>query len=343
MTPFSPNMPGPAALLGLCRALVCSPSSLCSHPSTGTSPTPAHGARCLRGQNKTSPKTACERVPNPQPRLHEVSNCGPSDRAWCFRLLVTLQFVFSTDVREQVSDRSDLTGRSWGQGSPALLRIPIHPVLCPTPEPVRFLSSPSLLSRSMSDLLPLLTLRLIGAGVINSFIKAIKKDGGRMRELTFSSTMLQTIRKRILNSCLRIVLVLPEYRPLPYLKICTCLAFRFGKFKFRFPSSLRNGSILWNIKVHTNHLDIKEWEVWSIFISVSLWLFLFVVFSAYSPQTKEKRRTGSQPAKWPARLPTLCFLGGRRGGRERSKQNWKKLSQFRTETIISHGLMLIWI
>lgn len=106
-----------------------------------------------------------------------------------------------------------------------------------------------------------------------------------------------------------------------YLNIVLCLtlkfaplAFRFGKFKFRFPSSLRYGSILWNIKFHTTHLDIKEWEVWSVFISVSLWIFLFVVFSAYSPQTKEKRRTGSQPAKWPARLPTLCFLGGRSGG-----------------------------
>lgn len=85
----------------------------------------------------------------------------------------------------------------------------------------------------------------------------IKKDEGRMRELILPSTTLQTI-KMIVNTCLRIVSYYLKSYPLSYLKIRTCLTFRFSKF--RFPSSLRKG-ILWNAKVHTNHLDIKEREV----------------------------------------------------------------------------------
>lgn len=34
---------------------------------------------------------SCKHMPNPQPRLHEVSNCGP----W----VITFQSGFSTDVR----------------------------------------------------------------------------------------------------------------------------------------------------------------------------------------------------------------------------------------------------
>lgn len=123
-------------------------------------------------------------------------------------------------------------------------------------------------------------------------------------------------RKRFLNSPLISgwSLCYLKVYPLSYLKICTHLTFRFGKLKFRFPSSLRNGYILWDINIHTNHLGIKkEREGWSIFISVSLWIFLFIVCFGYSPQTKEKRRTGRQPAKWPAQLPMLCFLGGNGG------------------------------
>lgn len=57
----------------------------------GASPTPADSTHCLRGQNKSSLKTSWKHMPNPQPRLHEVSNCGP----W----VITLQLCFSTDVR----------------------------------------------------------------------------------------------------------------------------------------------------------------------------------------------------------------------------------------------------
>lgn len=54
--------------------------------------------------------------------------------------------------------------------------------------------------------------------------------------------------------------------PLSYLKIyrlscleiCIFFTFRSGKFTFRFSSSLRNTSILQNLKVHANHLDIEE-------------------------------------------------------------------------------------
>lgn len=71
-----------------------------------------------------------------------------------------------------------------------------------------------------------------------------------MREFTLSRTMLQTvcqIRKMILKSCSRII-------PVSDL----CLTFRFGKFTVGFPSSLRNVSILRNMKVYIIHLDIKE-------------------------------------------------------------------------------------
>lgn len=143
-----------------------------------------------------------------------------------------------------------------------------------------------------------------------------KKGWGRDKDIDSFKCYATDHRKRVLNAPLisGLSLCYLKIYPLSYLKICTRLTFRFGKFKSRFLSSLRKGSILWNINVRTNHLGIKkEWEGWSIFISVSLWVFLFIVCFAYSPQTKERRRTGSKPAKRPAQLPTLCFLGGNRG------------------------------
>jgi len=89
---------------------------------------------------------------------------------------VTLQFGFPADVwvRLATGQTSLLAGIRAKSHLPC---GPAHPVLCPAPGPFHFLSSPSLLSCSTSGLFPLVTLRLICTGVINSFIKAIKRMG----------------------------------------------------------------------------------------------------------------------------------------------------------------------
>lgn len=164
----------------------------------GASPTPADSTHCLRGQNKSSLKTSCKHMPNPRPRLHEVSYCGP----W----VITLQLGFSTAVTSrlvagQLSLLAESTCGMQDQGSPAhalpTWSLPSFPVT-------------SFLPSHLQHLKPLPFLNLNSTWVINSSIRMIKKGMGGMREVILPSTELQTIRKMILIPCLRTVLELPE-------------------------------------------------------------------------------------------------------------------------------------
>lgn len=188
------------------------------------------------------------------------------------------------------------------QGSPALLCLGIQPTLCP---PVTsFLSSTALLTCSILGLYPRLTLH--GTWVINSPIKTLRKGNGwdegddTFKYCTRPSGRWSWSRGTGLSlNYLRI-------SPLSYCMICTYLVVRFGKFKFRLPSSLRNSSILEKIKVQTNQLDVKhEWEAQSIIISVSLWIFLFAVFSSYSSWTRKDNWKSTRQTASPT---TYTFL-----------------------------------
>lgn len=126
MNTFSPSTPGLPAFPGLCWALVSLPElPLFPLRHKGQSHT---SSRCLRGQNKISPKTACKGVPNPQPRLHELSNCGLWDRAWCFRLLVTFHFGFSIDVGGRLVTGLAVSRRHMQDSGPRLTctALPSH-------------------------------------------------------------------------------------------------------------------------------------------------------------------------------------------------------------------------
>lgn len=168
MNAFSPSMPGLAAFPGLCWALV-SPPELPLFPPRHRDQ-PHTDSCCLRGQNKISPKTACKGVPNPQPRLHELSNCGLWDRAWCFRLLVTFHFSFSADVGGRLVAGLAVSRRDVQDSGPGLTcsALPSHsphnlPWFWSFQFP--FESFPSLL-RYLRPIL-LLTFRLVGTRVIN--------------------------------------------------------------------------------------------------------------------------------------------------------------------------------
>lgn len=184
-------------------------SSLFSHLGMGASPTPAHSAHCLRRQNKSSLKVSRKHLPNPQPRLHEVSNCG----LW----VITLQLGFSADVRGRlVTGQLSLLAKSMyrmqDQGSPALLLILIQPTLCPLVP--SFLSSTALLACS-----PFLSLRLTGTWVINSSIKTIKKE---MNGRWYFQALYYRPSGRLSWCCASgLSLYYLKISPLSYFMICT--------------------------------------------------------------------------------------------------------------------------
>lgn len=260
----------------------------------GASPTPADSTHCLRGQNKSSLKTSCKHMPNPRPRLHEVSYCGP----W----VITLQLGFSTAVTSRlVAGQLSLLAESMcgmqDQGSPA------HAL------PTWSLSSfpvTSFLPSHLQHLKPLPFLNLNSTWVINSSIRMIKKGMGGMREVILQVLNYRPSGRWSWSRVSGLSLNYLKISPLSYCIVCTHLTFKFGKFKFRLPNSLRNSSILEKIKVETNQLDIKqEWETQSILISTSLWIFVFAVFSSCSSWT---RRDNWKPTRQTASPNTHAFF-----------------------------------
>lgn len=285
MNPFSPNTQGRAAFQGLWQVLA---RSLCSHLGMGDTPTPADSTHCLRGHNKSSLKIPCKHMLNPQPRLHEVSYCGP----W----VITLQLGLSTAVR---GSRKHV----WDAG-PRLTCTALHshsahalPLWSLPSFPVLPFSSAASQALSFSHF----KWHLSNQYQDNKKGNGWDEGGDTFKYYTTDhqddnpdpvSQDCPWITWRFLF-CLSVSFVLN-------------LTFRFGKFKFRLPSSLRNGNILKKIKVETNQLDIKkEWEAQSILISVSLWIFLFAIFSSYSSQT---RKDNWKPTRQKASPNTYTFF-----------------------------------
>lgn len=110
----------------------------------GASPTPADSAHFLRGQNKSSLKVSHKHMPNSQPRLYEVSNCGP----W----VITLQSGFSADVRGRLVTGQHVPAESSAgcrtKAQTALLGI--QSTLCPPGPFLPFQYCPSCLQWSSS-------------------------------------------------------------------------------------------------------------------------------------------------------------------------------------------------